>query len=165
MKIRPIQSQDDAQLYQLIRNILEEEGLALPGTAYEDETLVELSTFYKQTKNAAYFVLVDEKEAHKVYGGVGIAPFSVGVAELQKFYLTKEARGQGWSRKLMDQAIDFAQKHYQKLYLESHTKLKAALKLYQDYGFEPLEHALLESEHSAMNVWLLKNLLLDCKKA
>ena len=156
MKIRPIKEKDNLQLCQLIKSILEHENLALPGTAYYDEALTNLSAYYEQYKNAEYFVLIDEND--KIYGGVGIAPFSDSVCELQKLYLSPEVRAQGWSNQLMDMALDFAKKHYQHTYLESHTNLATALVLYKKYGFQQLAQPIEGSEHSLMNVWLIKSL-------
>ncbi|MCL2114359.1 MAG: GNAT family N-acetyltransferase [Streptococcaceae bacterium] len=156
MKIRPIQSQDDEQLYQLIRKILKSERLDLPGTAYYDSNLGHLEEFYRKSAHAAYFVIADEN--NHIFGGVGVAPFIGEICELQKLYISTEIRQQGWSKKLMDTALSFAQKYYKQIYLESHTSLETALKLYDKYHFEALERPLEGSEHSLMNVWLLKNL-------
>lgn len=156
MKIRLITEKDNLQLCQLIRQILEQENLALPGTAYYDESLTNLSAYYQKDENTAYFVVTDETE--KVYGGAGIGHFSEGICELQKLYLLPELRGQGWAKKLMDTVLSFAQNHYEQIYLESHTNLSRALELYKKYGFTSLSAPLSGSEHSLMNVWMLKKL-------
>ncbi len=157
MKIRPIQQTDDAFLYQLIRQILKAEHLDLPGTAYYDTTLSALSHFYQTAKHAEYFVLFDE-EKNKVAGGVGIAPFSGDICELQKLYILPEYRGKGYSTRLLQTAEAFAAKFYKKIYLETHTNLSTALKCYERANFEALPAALAGSEHSLMNVWLIKSI-------
>ncbi|MFC4651912.1 GNAT family N-acetyltransferase [Lactococcus nasutitermitis] len=156
MKIRPIETKDNQALYQLIQQILKEEKLDLPGTAYYDASLATLSTFYHSAKNAEYFVLVDETD--KAIGGVGIAPFSGAICELQKLYVLPAYRGQGYSKKLLETGLDFAKKYYQQIYLETHSSLRTALKLYENYDFKNLSAPLNGSEHSAMDKWLLRDL-------
>lgn len=156
MKIRPIQKQDNAQIYHLIRKVLEEHQLNLPGTAYTDQSLSALTEFYQSEKDAQYFVIADENG--KICGGAGIAPFSGKICELQKLYIAPEVRGQGWSKKLFAECQNFAQGKYQQIYLESHTNLATALKLYPRLGFRPLPAPLTGSQHSLMNVWMIKDL-------
>ena len=156
MKIRPIESQDDEQLYHLIRKVLEEHQLNLPGTAYTDASLSALTEFYHGQAAAEYFVITDEKG--KIYGGAGIAPFSGKICELQKLYIAPEARGQGWSKKLLAKCLDFAQGKYDQVYLESHTNLGTALKLYERSSFQKISTPLSGGAHSLMNVWMLKDL-------
>ncbi|MGM9886696.1 MAG: GNAT family N-acetyltransferase [Lactococcus sp.] len=156
MNIRPIAPNDDPILYVLIREILEEESLNLPGSAYYDKSLKHLSSYYQTHQPSAYFVITDKDE--KVVGGGGFAPFSAGICELQKFYLDKKYRGQGWSKILLEKIIAAAQKNYAAIYLESHSKLQSALVLYKKYGFEALEAPLPQSEHSLMDHWMIKKL-------
>ena len=154
MEIREIQAADDAQLYALIRQVLTEHRLNVPGTAYFDASLAHLSQFYAQSDKRIYYVVADENG--KIYGGAGIAEFSDGTCELQKLYLLPELRRQGWGTKLIETVLAFAKHHYDRVYLESHTNLPAALKLYQNMNFQSLDGPLAGSEHSLMNVWLTK---------
>lgn len=48
--------------------------------------------------------------------------------------------------------------YYAKCYLETQHELKAACKLYEKFGFTLLTEPLLDSEHSAMNAWYIKEL-------
>lgn len=81
MNIREITAQDDLQMAQIIRHILENHQLDIPGTAYFDPQLDHLSEFYRDLPDSAYWVLVNENE--QVVGGVGIAPLQDNIAELQ----------------------------------------------------------------------------------
>jgi len=152
LKIRPLERAHNEELYRLIRGILESYGLDKPGTAYFDPELAQLSGHYQQ-ENAAYFVMVDGK-GH-VIGGVGIAPFSEGVAELQKLYLHEDYRGQGLGEMLLRRALVFAKSRYQSVYLETHSTLKEAVPLYEKLGFRPLEAPYPGSPHSTMDIWML----------
>ena len=134
--IRPIQPSDDAKLQQIIQKSLIAYDLALPGTAYDDPELGHLSSYYDKSEDRQYFTALDSR--NEVLGGAGIAEYDrdVGVAELQKVYLSEKARGQGLGYQLLDQVVQFAQAAgYQTLYLETHHRLGAAINLYEKYGF------------------------------
>ncbi|MNW33386.1 Acetyltransferase (GNAT) family protein [compost metagenome] len=94
----------------------------------------------------------------EVVGGIGIAPFNEHdkVCELQKLYLSPTVQGLGLSKKLMETALSFASKHYEKCYLETIHELKTACILYEKFGFTLLHEPLSGSEHSAMDAWYIK---------
>ncbi|QDP39690.1 GNAT family N-acetyltransferase [Radiobacillus deserti] len=158
MRIREIEEKDNQAMERIIKRSLESFELDIPGTAYFDPQLSDLAQYYKQQANAKYWVALNEQE--KVVGGVGIAPFGKkeGVCELQKLYVSPNAQGKGLSKLLMKAALDFAKKHYTFCYLETMQKLKVANLLYKKLGFEKLEKALDESEHSTMDTWYVKDL-------
>lgn len=56
----------------------------------------------------------------------------------------------------MDHALKFAGIHYDFCYLETHSDLGAACRLYEKYNFELLPQPIEGSEHSAMDKWYLK---------
>lgn len=159
MTIRPIQQKDDAALFQLIRRSLEAAQLDIPGTAYFDESLKAMSRFYLNRSGRHYFVLADEGD--KVLGGAGFAEYndSQEIAELQKLYLTEDARGKGYSYLLMERVEQAArQSGYRQLYLETHTNLPVALHLYQRLGYILLEGPLPGTQHSTMDHFFIKEL-------
>lgn len=156
MKIRPIEEKDNTAVYQLIRAVLKSEHLDIPGTAYFDENLKQLSHFYATHQPADYFVI--ENEAGEIVGGAGFAPISTGICELQKLYIDQNYRKKGLSKLLMNQVLSAAKKDYQAIYLETHHDLKSALMLYERYGFEQRLAPLPESEHATMDVWMIKKL-------
>jgi len=160
MRIRPIRAEDDQQVYQLIRQDLEEFGIAEPGTAYADPYLPHLTAYYASHQPSAYWVLYEEAEPEKPLGSGGIAPidFEHGICELQKLYLLPEARGKGGSKLIMEAAITYATQHYRQVYIESRSELKTALKLYQRYGFRELSGPLSQSDHHFCDHWLIKDL-------
>jgi len=156
LQIRPIQEKDNESLFHLIQKILKSYGLDKPGTAYFDPELAKLSYYYEEKEPAQYFVLENEQE--EIIGGVGIAPFDQGTCELQKLYVSDDYRGQRLGGQLLETAIDYAGKHYESIYLETHSSLKEALGLYEKFGFISLEKPHEKSPHSAMDVWLWKKL-------
>ena len=93
-------------------------------------------------------------------GGAGVAEFDgiKNCAELQKLYLDDAAKGKGYGKALMCVAEDWARSAgYEKLYLETHTNLSAALGLYERMGFQQIEppDAVF---HTTMNRFYLKDL-------
>ena len=158
MHIREIREKDNKKMEQIIKRSLESFNLNIPGTAYFDPQISNLTQFYKQQTNAKYWVLVNEKS--EVVGGVGIAPFGhkMGVCELQKLYITPKAQGLGLSKELMKVALDFAKDYYTYCYLETLLKLETANLLYSKLGFQKLDKALDGSDHNAMDAWYIKKL-------
>lgn len=157
--IRPIRPEDDAPLSRIIRSNLEQFHLDIPGTAYFDPELDHLSRYYRAAPDRrAYFVAVDE--AGRVLGGVGLAEFSgfSHCAELQKLYLTESAKGQGLGTGLMEQAQRLARSlGYRRMYLETHSNLQAAIRLYEKQGFQRIRRPE-GVMHSTMDHFYLKEL-------
>ncbi|MCE4957113.1 GNAT family N-acetyltransferase [Macrococcus caseolyticus] len=157
MQIRPIQQKDNPIIHKIIQTSLESFNLDIPGSAYFDPELAQLSSYYNEREYAQYWIA--ERDG-KVIGGVGIAPFNEErtICELQKLYLLESAKGKGISKLLMDQALAFASIHYKACYLETMTKLEIACILYDKYGFKLLEQPMEGSDHTAMDRWYIKTL-------
>ncbi|QTD42645.1 GNAT family N-acetyltransferase [Sporosarcina sp. Te-1] len=157
MTIRGIKKEDNSTIKKIIQDSLESLGLAIPGTAYFDPQLNDLFQYYNNLKNANYWVV---EIAGEVVGGIGIAPLNKHnkICELQKFYLSSKTHGLGYGKKLMETALSFASKHYEKCYLETMHDLKAACILYEKFEFKLLHEPLPGTDHSTMNTWYLKEL-------
>ena len=93
-----------------------------------------------------------------VIGGIGVAawPGSEDMCELQKLYVAADRRGLGLGRRLLERALAFAGEHYRRCYLETHSSLEAACGLYRSAKFEFLDGPLPGGEHSAMDMWAVK---------
>lgn len=159
MIIREIKKEDNGKIKEIIQDSLKSLGLAIPGTAYFDPQLNDLHQYYNNLEHAKYWVVEIEGEG-EVVGGIGIAPFNEKdkVCELQKLYLTTKSQGLGLGKKLIETALSFASKNYEKCYLETTNELKTACLLYEKFGFTLLKEPLSGSDHSAMNAWYLKDL-------
>ncbi len=96
MEYKPLTPQYNADLAGLIRSSLKAHQLDIPGTVYFDEGLDHLSGYYDDP-GRAYYVLVDEDV---LIGGIGLAEFNGfdKCCELQKLYLSDEAKGQGYGK-------------------------------------------------------------------
>ncbi|MBM7643104.1 hypothetical protein JOC28_001405 [Streptococcus loxodontisalivarius] len=77
--LRPIEFSDNAKVASLIRESLEKEGMARPGTAYFDPQLDKLADYYNSQERAAYFVI---QEGEDIIASGGFAPVTDTIAEL-----------------------------------------------------------------------------------
>ena len=159
LKYRKIEAEDDAAVASIIRKNLEKLYLNIPGTAYYDPQLDHMSAYYQaDTEKRVYFVALDEED--QVVGGVGVAAFTgfSDCAEIQKLYLDDATKGKGYGRELMQTAEAWAKAvGYQQLYLDTHSNLKAAMKLYEKLGFHEIERPATVL-HSTMDHFYLKKL-------
>lgn len=159
LKYRKIKAADDAAIAGIIRSNLEKLHLNIPGTAYFDPQLEHMSAYYDaDAEKRVYFVALDETD--RLVGGVGAAEFT-GIpdcAEIQKLYLDDSTKGKGFGKELMKLAEDWARNAgYKRLYLETHSNLTVAMKLYEKLGFRQIERpeAVL---HGTMDHFYLKEL-------
>lgn len=163
MEFQPLTKEYDAELAALIRANLKKVHLDIPGTAYYDESLDHLSEFYHHPRRA-YFVLLDGTD---LAGGVGLAETDLfpGCCELQKLYLDDRWKGRGLGYRLMEQAEGEALRlGYQGIYLETHSKLKTAIHLYEKTGFREIRRPQ-KVVHSTMDRFFLKELTsCECAK-
>jgi putative acetyltransferase len=156
--IREIRKEDETAIAAVIRKILEEHGMAKPGTVYTDPTTDHLFELFKKP-NSHYFILTDDTT---IVGGCGVYPtkgLPHDTAELVKLYILPKARGKGWGKTLLLRCAEYAKSvGYQKLYLESMPELSAAVDLYTSVGYKQLEAPMGDSGHHACNLWMLKEL-------
>ena len=156
---RKIESGDDAAIARIIRENLEANHLDIPGTAYFDEHLDHISTYYlANPSEREYFILTDVQG--RVIGGIGLAECDLfeDCAELQKLYLSDDAKGRGTGYELICKIEDKARElGYRYMYLETHTNLGAAIHIYEKSGYKAIEKPA-GVIHSAMNKFFIKEL-------
>lgn len=160
INIRPIDSKDDLAISRIVRDNLKKHHLDIPGTAYYDPELDHLSLFYsKDPQNRGYFVV--ETENGEIVGGIGMAKFDgfAHCGEIQKLYVSEQYQRQGIGQRLLNH-IESHARHcgIHRLYLETHSNLKAAIILYEKNGYHKIERP--ESVvHSTMDLFYIKDLL------
>ncbi len=133
-EFRPITPAQDEAMARIVRRALEEYGLDIPGTAYFDASLDHLSAYYDKP-GRGYYVLWEDGE---VIGGIGVAEFDglPGGCELQKLYLRADARGRGLGYRMIRFVEDRAREMgYERIYLETHRNLAAAIHAYERSGY------------------------------
>ncbi len=155
--IRAIRKSDNEALANVIRKTLEEFGANLPGTVYFDPTTDHLFELFEQEPRSFYHVAELNGE---VVGGGGIYP-SPGLpknyCELVKMYLLKKVRGIGLGKLLIEKSIATAkEKGFQNIYLETMPQLKDALKTYEKFGFQYIDHAMGNTGHFGCGLWMTR---------
>lgn len=157
--IRPITAAEDAAMAALVRSNLEAVGLDIPGTAYFDPELAALSRFYERRPERRTYYIALDADGH-VLGGAGLAEFA-GIedcAELQKLYMAEAAKKQGIATRLVQQVERRARElGYRRLYLETHSSLVPALRLYEKLGFSCVEPPC-PVQHGTMDRFYIKEL-------
>lgn len=155
-KIREIIPQDNAAIAEIVRQNLKEHNLDIPGTAYYDTCLDDLSSFYEGREGCGYYVLTDGND--RVVGGIGFDTINIQVAELQKMYLDDSVKGNGLScvlinfieQRMRDTGIKIS-------YLETHSNLQTAIHVYEKCGYVRIERPT-EVGHSTMDHFYIKEL-------
>ena len=95
--------------------------------------------FYNDIEKSfvAFYCLLDDE---KVIGTVGLKKIDEHTVELKALYLDKAYRGQHLGSRLVNVAIDEARKlGYKSIVLDSMSKYKEALRLYEKCGFKNTE--------------------------
>lgn len=157
--IRENEVEDNVILAKIIRTSFHDfEVSCTDGTVYSDPTTDDLFSLF-QTKKSALFVA---EEDGLILGCCGIFPtdnLPDDTTELAKFYLSKNSRGKGTGKLLLEKCIEKAKDlGYKKVYLESIPEFSKAVSIYEKQGFQYLEKPLGNSGHSGCNLWMLKNL-------
>ena len=159
MNYKKIDKSDNAAIAKIVRHNLEKARLNIPGTVYFDKGLDNLSEFYNAAPDKRVYYIAKNDEGETI-GGIGIAEFDgfEGCAEIQKLYLSDEAKGKGYGKELVRLAENWARAAgYCNLYLETHTNLETALKLYEKMGFRRIERPR-SVVHGTMDHFYLKEL-------
>ena len=153
-EVQPLRAAYDPAIAALIRGNLKAHGLDIPGTAYFDEALDQLSAYY-QAPGRAYYVLLKDGA---VVGGIGVAEFRGDCCELQKLYLADAVKGRGLGYEMIrfmeDRAREFG---YRRIYLETHTNLAAAIHVYERSGYREIPRPA-DVVHRTMNRFYLKQI-------
>jgi putative acetyltransferase len=133
--IRDWQPPDRQEAADLITFVLTEYGLGCE-PAGADVDVYEVEKYYQQT-GGDFWVIEQDK---RLIGTAGFYPIKRGnlAVEIRKMYLLPEARGKGLGKFLLLQLEQtIKQKGFQEIWIETATVLKAAVQLYEHYGYEP----------------------------
>ena len=156
--IREIRAEDNAQIEAVIKACFPEFNIPLKGTAYEDAETPFMYESY-QGEREVYYVIATDKE---VLGGAGIKQlknFEGNVCELQKMYFSPKIRGKGFGKKLFAKCLQAAKDFgFETCYIETASQLKAAIHIYEEFGFEHLTEPLGNTGHYSCGVWMTKEL-------
>ncbi len=156
--IAEILKNDNSGIKRVIQTVFEEHGIKRPGTAYFDPCLNDMFSEYTG-EGKIYFIA---KDGDKIIGGAGVFPtdgLRPDTCELVKMYLLSEYRGKGVGGALLEKCVSSAQKMgYSKMYLETTPELSNAIRMYEKFGFLPIENRMGNSGHHSCGIFMLKEL-------
>lgn len=161
--IRPIQSRDNPQIYQLVLDVLQEFGCVGSGYASSDPELKDMFTTYQtqsgKKADRGYWV-IEDLTTGQILGGGGFSPLkgfsgAAPTCELQKVYFHPQLRGRGFGQKLLEKCLQEAeQAGFEMIYLETIERMGNAVRLYQKMGFQVLNARMGETGHSACSIFM-----------
>ncbi|OFY59890.1 MAG: GNAT family N-acetyltransferase [Bacteroidetes bacterium RBG_13_46_8] len=156
--IRPVEEKDNLSLAKMIRQVFGEHDAPEKGTVYSDPTTDNLYLLFRAPRSVLWVAEINNEPI----GCCGIYPtkgLPATCAELVKFYISKDNRGKGTGKELMKRCIQSAKEFgYNLLYLESLPHFAKAVRMYEKQGFIGLDEPLGKSEHTACNIWMIKEL-------
>lgn len=136
-RIRAATNQDVPSIKDVVFSSLREFGL-YPDSNGKDKDLNDIESSY--LSNNGFFGVVVHMETNLIVGCFGLFPMNDSICELRKMYLSKETRGKGLGKFILDAAIHTArEKHYKKIILETISVLTTAIFLYKQYGFKEIK--------------------------
>jgi putative acetyltransferase len=156
--IRPIHSDDNEAVANIIRTVMPEFGASGDGFAINDPEVDWMHRAYSAPR-CAYFVV---ESGGKVMGGGGIAPLEGGdddVCELRKMYFLPELRGMGAGAAMMERCLDAARMHgFHRCYLETLRGMEDAMRLYERTGFTRIPDPMGATGHGGCDSFYLLQL-------
>lgn len=119
---------------ELVFSVLREYGLT-PEIDGTDSDLTNLEDFYINRGGVFEVFIAPDGQ---IVGSVGLYPIDEETIELRKMYLKPEARGSGLGRATLARMVEKSRElGYRRLYLETATVLREAVRLYEKFGFRP----------------------------
>jgi len=135
LSYRQITQEDNPAIAEIIKVVMTAYGCVGEGYSIEDEEVNSMYEAYSDERSVYYIVQLNGK----VVGGAGISQLAgadTTICELKKMYFLPEGRGHGIGRKLIIQLVaDAKDLGYQRCYLETVKRMKAANSLYASCGF------------------------------
>ena len=133
LKVRSATNADRREIEDLVFGILRSYGLALDldGT---DRDLADIESNYL-ARGGVFDVIVNDQGA--IVGTIGLYPLDETTIELRKMYFDATIRGRGLGKRLLSEMIKKAKSlGYLRIYLETASVLKQAVRLYECAGFK-----------------------------
>jgi len=158
LRIRLIEPADVPAMLAIIAESRREYGIAELGVELLEPVDHALYTNYQRQRSLYFVALLDGE----VVGGAGIAPLAGEeplTCELQRMYLRRDARGRGIGAALLEYCLAAAKQFlYVRCYLETVTRMHAALEFYGRHGFRNLQAPIGRTGHHHNDRWLLRGL-------
>ena len=159
VEYRKIKINDNKPLGEVMEKVLLEFDATKGASMLGDPTCFRMYEQYAYEKSIYYVVLINGI----IVGGCGMKKIpnqkDENLCELQRMYLSKEARGKKIGKTLIDMCITKAKEFgFSKMYIESFPQMKDAISLYSKNGFYHIDYAIGDTGHDACDVRMLKDL-------
>jgi len=136
LKFRSATNDDREQVQSLVFGVLAEFNLE-PDPDATDADLQNIEANYIN-RGGVFDVIEDENG--KLVGTFGLYPLDTHTCELRKMYLIPSVRGQGLGKHILRKAVERAKEMgFKEMVLETSSKLVAAIQLYRQFGFQPIQ--------------------------
>ncbi len=136
-ELRDAVDADAAAVRSVVFAVLGEYGLS-PDPEGADRDLFALTEHY--AADGGWFVVLTDPSG-LVVGTAGLKRLDEKRFELRKMYLLAAYRGRGFGRWLLSRALEEARRREaSKVLLETATVLREAVRLYESFGFRPVDH-------------------------
>ena len=133
LTIRSATNDDRERVAKLIFGVLAEYGLE-PDPETTDADLQDIEANYL---HRGLFEVIED--SGNMLGSVGLYPVNKTTCELRKMYFIPSARGLGLGKYVLERAIGRAKAlGFKQIVLETSSKLIAANRLYNKFGFKPV---------------------------
>jgi putative acetyltransferase len=134
LTIRPATNADCERVQQLVFDVLAEFGLR----GAPDSTDADLNDLERNYAGRRGSFDVIEDSGGSLVGTFGVYAVDESTCELRKMYFVPEVRGLGLGHHVLELALQKARElGFLKMVLETSSKLTAANRLYQQFGFKP----------------------------
>ena len=135
MLIRPLQSQDEKAVRDLIFSVLDQE-FSVEQKAYPATDLDAIETHYRGPRDVFLVALEDRR----IVGTVAVKEDDAKTALLRRLFVDRSYRGKRYGSQLVDQALAFCRgKGYKQVAFRGTTSMDKALGLMQRKGFAEKE--------------------------
>lgn len=145
---RAANNQDIPQVREIVFQVLQAYGLP-PDPNGTDEDLQNLESFYIHNthgKGGTFLLICATNQPEMILGCGGLYPLSDTEAEIRKMYFLPSIRGKGLGSTMLRTLLETAKaKGYTHVSLETASVLQEAIKLYEKFGFKPLNKCHLPS--------------------
>ena len=136
LRFRTATNDDREQVQSLVFGVLAEFDLK-PDPDATDADLLDIETNY--INRGGLFDLIEDENG-KLVGTFGLYPLDANTCELRKMYLVPAVRGQGLGKYVLRKAVERAKEMgFKEMVLETSSKLVAAIQLYRQFGFQPIQ--------------------------
>jgi putative acetyltransferase len=155
-KIRP---GDNPLIEAIVRKAMTEFNANPKTTIIGDPSLKTMYENYREERSVYYIAELEGV----VVGGCGIKQLDgskENICELQRMFLSKEARGKGIGKKLMELCLSDAKKfNYKQVYLETLSDQHEAMVLYKKTGFKLIPLPLGDTGHGGCDVNMICDII------